>query len=140
MTSSAKFRTRVLTPSGKHLTSSVDTHTPESRRILSKSGSCHHGIWCSHRFDFQFFPSADGHQLNSTGDFPYEHLPGDVESQTPTVLQFPVSDRCYRGECDDTSGPMVPNVLNGIFTDSWTPHQSVVPDEIEAIQSVVLDW
>ncbi|XP_003747779.1 gephyrin [Galendromus occidentalis] len=50
-----------------------------------------------------------------------------------------VSDRCYRGEYEDFSGPMVPCMLSGIFVES-TPHQTVVPDEIEAIQSVVLDW
>lgn len=49
-----------------------------------------------------------------------------------------VSDRAYRGEYEDVSGPAIGAWLERALTSPWTPHAVVVPDEQPLIEAALV--
>ena len=50
-----------------------------------------------------------------------------------------VSDRASRGEYEDLSGPAAVRVLIEALGDAWKPVVRLVPDEVDQIESVLVD-
>ena len=50
-----------------------------------------------------------------------------------------VSDRAYRGVYEDLGGPAIQDYLNEALTSEWAPMAMVVPDELDAIQSALIE-
>ncbi len=50
-----------------------------------------------------------------------------------------VSDRASRGEYVDLGGPAIVEYLGEVMSSSWTPVQTVVPDERELIGKLIVD-
>jgi len=49
-----------------------------------------------------------------------------------------ISDRCYRGDAVDRSGPAIADLLPAL--DARLVHRQIVPDEEAAIRQAVSDW
>ena len=50
-----------------------------------------------------------------------------------------VSDRGFRGEYEDHSGPLIANIIS--HRTEWQPaYRSIVPDRVEAITAAIIDW
>ncbi len=50
-----------------------------------------------------------------------------------------VSDRAYRGVYEDLGGPAIQAYMSESLTNDWQPVARVVPDELEAIQSALIE-
>ena len=50
-----------------------------------------------------------------------------------------VSDRAYRGVYDDLGGPAIQAYMSEALTNDWAPVAIVVPDELDAIQSALIE-
>ena len=50
-----------------------------------------------------------------------------------------VSDRAYRGVYEDLGGPAIQDYMGEVLTNAWEPVAMVVPDELEAIQSALIE-
>ena len=50
-----------------------------------------------------------------------------------------VSDRAYRGVYEDLGGPAIQDYMNEALTSEWAPMAMVVPDELDAIQSALIE-
>ncbi len=50
-----------------------------------------------------------------------------------------VSDRAYRGVYEDRGGPAIQAYMSEVLTNDWAPVARVVPDELEAIQSALIE-
>lgn len=50
-----------------------------------------------------------------------------------------VSDRAYRGVYEDRGGPAIHDYMSEALTNDWAPVARVVPDELEAIQSALIE-
>ena len=50
-----------------------------------------------------------------------------------------VSDRAYRGVYEDLGGPAIQEYMSEALTSAWEPVARVVPDELEAIQSALME-
>ena len=48
-----------------------------------------------------------------------------------------VSDRASRGEYHDEGGPAILAYFEEVLTSAWTPHQCIVPDELEQIAATI---
>ena len=50
-----------------------------------------------------------------------------------------VSDRAYRGVYEDRGGPAIQEYMSEALTNEWAPVAMVVPDELGAIQSALIE-
>jgi len=50
-----------------------------------------------------------------------------------------VSDRAYRGVYEDLGGPAIQAYMSEALTNDWEPVAKVVPDELDAIQSALIE-
>ncbi|MCY3915707.1 MAG: molybdopterin adenylyltransferase [Chloroflexi bacterium] len=50
-----------------------------------------------------------------------------------------VSDRAYRGVYEDRGGPAIQEYMSEALTNEWAPAAMVVPDELGAIQSALIE-
>ncbi|MCY4062087.1 MAG: molybdopterin adenylyltransferase [Chloroflexi bacterium] len=50
-----------------------------------------------------------------------------------------VSDRAYRGVYEDLGGPAIREYMSEVLTNEWEPAAMVVPDELDAIQSALIE-
>ncbi len=50
-----------------------------------------------------------------------------------------VSDRAYRGVYEDLGGPAIQEYMSEVLTNEWAPVARVVPDELDAIQSALIE-
>jgi len=50
-----------------------------------------------------------------------------------------VSDRAYRGVYEDLGGPAIHEYMSEVLTNEWEPAAMVVPDELDAIQSALVE-
>ena len=48
-----------------------------------------------------------------------------------------VSDRASRGEYHDEGGPAILAYFEEVLTSAWTPHQCIVPDELQQIAATI---
>ncbi|WP_299028087.1 MogA/MoaB family molybdenum cofactor biosynthesis protein [uncultured Thermanaerothrix sp.] len=61
-----------------------------------------------------------------------------MTSQVPRVAILTISDRSYRGERPDTSGPQLEQLMSN---QGWQiTATAIVPDDIERIRQVLLQW
>ena len=50
-----------------------------------------------------------------------------------------VSDRAHKGEYDDEGGPAILGFFKEAIASDWTSHNRIVPDEVSAISSAIIE-